>query len=99
MQSGWHHFKAPIDGAAYNFAIRCEDGVPKRIYCTDPRQNMVERVRAIPPQLDDVNKLLHKGLPWAAVTLQKLGDIGAVIEAAEARRAEIYGSAQVEDAP
>lgn len=90
MAGGWHKFKAPIYGKAYLFSMRCEDGEPKRLYCVDPQQSWVDALEKIPPQLDVINKLLHRGLAWDAIRQQHQGDIGAVIEAAEARRAEIY---------
>ena len=39
------------------------------------------------------NILIPKGLPWGAVCTQHQGHLGAIIEAVEARRAEIYGAA------
>lgn len=85
----YHDFFAPIEGDAVRFTMRCDDGLPVWIQCARPPASRALTARLV-VRLDLVNHLL-KSLPWAAFTLQGHGDIGAVLEAAEARRAEIYG--------
>lgn len=86
----FHDFFAPIDGFAVRFSMRCDDGLPKQIHKAEPIEGRAcDKVVA---QLDLLNHLL-KSVPWAMVAVQTAGNIGAVIEAAEARRCELYGPA------
>src|SRR5690242_14494637 len=85
----YHDFFAPIDGDAVRFTMRCDDGSPVWIQCAAPPASRALTARLV-GGLDLVNHLL-KSLPWEAFRLQRAGHIGAVLEAAEARRAEIYG--------
>jgi hypothetical protein len=91
MAGGWHQFFAPINGVACRFAMRCEDGAPKGLFCVDAG-NGTDCTHDLCRQLAAVTALLKGGLPWGAVLTQHGGDLGAVIEAAEARRLEIYGA-------
>lgn len=93
MSKEFHDFYVPISGTAIKFSMRCDDGKPKwigpmvqlAVECGD------HRARRVHAQLDLLNHLL-KDLPWAALaSCCGRGPMGAVIEAAEARRAEIYG--------
>ena len=87
-----HQFMAPIEGEAYRFLMECRDGVPVAIYAHDIGDSRVPRME-IGQDLAQLNILIAKGLPWGAVCTQHQGDLGAIIEAVEARRAEIYGAA------
>lgn len=85
-----HQFFAPIDGAACRFVLHCDGGKPVGLFGMDdggPNKPDPDVCR----QLADLNALMAKGLPWGAVCTQHQGNIGAIIEAAEARRAELYG--------
>lgn len=90
MARDYHDFYAPIEGFACRFTMRCDDGLPVWIQLAAPpvRKEVTMKLVA---QLDLVNHLL-RSLPWAALATQRHGNIGAVIEAAEARRREIYGA-------
>ncbi len=85
-----HRFYAPIEGKSHSFIMQCHAGNPVAIYAYDsgawPKPDP-----DVARQLADLNDLMRKGLPWGAVCTQHQGNIGAVIEAAELRRAEIYG--------
>jgi hypothetical protein len=86
-----HLFSAPIAGVACRFSLHCDGGKPTAIFGVDdggPNKPDSD----ICSQLAALNALIAKGLPWGAVRLQHQGDIGAVIEAAEARLAELYGA-------
>lgn len=89
MAGGWHQFLAPIDGKAQRFAMRCENGEPKALVGVE--EGFTSTKNDLCCQLVDLNSLMAKGLPWGAVCTQRQGVIGAIIEAAEVRRAEIYG--------
>jgi hypothetical protein len=88
----FHDFYAPIDGTAFKFSMRCKDKLPNFLYALAPLavEMGATRSSALYAQLDLVNHLL-RDLPWAMLASQKRGNIGAILEAAEARRAEIYG--------
>lgn len=85
-----HEFFAPIDGVACRFSLHCAAGVPQALFAADNGTNP-KPDPFIARQLADLNELMRKGLPWAAVRTQHQGNIGAIIEAAESRRLEIYG--------
>lgn len=84
----YHDFYAPVDGVARKFALRADDGKVMWIGAMEP---LPAKDIKLHTTLDCIIKLLHRGVPWAVFTSHRAGDIGAVIEAAEARRAEIYG--------
>lgn len=90
MAGGWHQFRAPIDGKACRFVVRCTHGQPDGLFCIHPGYLTNARLRELLQDLRALTKLLKGGLPWDAVRLQHQGNLGAVIEAAEARRVEIY---------
>jgi hypothetical protein len=90
MKGRWHQFQAPVGGKALRFAMRCEDGQVRGLHLTDAGQ--VNLPRPLVGDLLALSALLrHGALPWEMVRLQTQGHIGAVIEAAEARRVELYG--------
>lgn len=91
MAGGWHQFRAPIDGKSFPFSMRCEDGVPQALFAIDDGQGRAPDTLCF--KLADLNGLIRKGMVWEIVRTQHQGDLGAVIEAAEARRVEIYGEA------
>jgi len=90
MAGGWHQFRAPIDGKACRFVVRCSNGKPDGLFCIHPGHLSNTRLYQLVQDLRALTKLLKGGLPWDVVRLQHQGNLGAVIEAAETRRAEIY---------
>lgn len=92
----FHDFYAPIDGTALRFQMLCVDGAPKAVLPVQPLRPVLgrRRMQALNAQLDLLEVLL-KDLPWPALAgCIGRGNLGAIIEAAEARRAEIYGAAR-----
>lgn len=96
MRAGrhFHDFYAPVDGVARKFSLACDDGAPVALLCMEPLTPTRDfpHTPVLLRALDDCSKLLKSGLPWGAMLAHQRGDLGAVIEAAEARRAEIYGA-------
>lgn len=90
-EANYHDFYAPIDGEAERFTIRCCDGAVTKIRPTPLIPGDTLRRFAVLGYLELINHLLMS-LPWAAlVSCKGTGNICAIIEAAEARRFEIYG--------
>jgi hypothetical protein len=58
-------------------------------------RNIVREQLALSPVVEIVNALLHGGVPWGALASCRNSAtlIGALIEAAEIRRAEVWGHA------
>lgn len=90
-EQAYYDFYAPVFGVATKFSMRCNDGLPKKLMALAPLHvEFGTRGERLYLDLDLVNHLL-RDIPWAALRMCKRGNLGAVIEAAEARRAEIYG--------
>lgn len=90
----YHDFYAPIGGTAVRFSMRCAQGRPIWIGPLVPLHMELGQARGerLYGQLDLLNHLM-KSVPWAALaSCRGASAITTIVEAAEARRQEIYGT-------
>ncbi len=91
MVRDFHDFYAPVGGRTWRFTMRLDNDQVANLASAWPWADGIE-MTVLRLDLDVVNQLLAEGLPWAALAaVRSRRDLGAVIEAAEARRREIYG--------